>query len=211
MADSGGGSRKHASSQDEGGGSRKRDSEKTEPSSMRDGSRRTKPRKEQLAAEERELKKLEEHSPAGKSWATADPALVIDPSAGPRTRSGGSRGRPPANLDLIEQEDISEKNIFQFPDHGSLIDKSLELAKQLLFHLEGCPDDAPNDSPSDSEEDVPRRKNFSARKTGIDATKSFETQMKDESKGTRLSIALLGNNGDGKSEFANWAAQVCLL
>jgi len=194
MSDNGGGSRKKRAPEDEGEG----------------GGGQQKKHQTKLSPRHRELTNISEHSPAGINWAVANPEILMDQFEGARTRSG-LRARPQKPpLNCIEAEDINQEDIFQIPFDGSLMVKSIDLVTQLQLQLERPPDeDNANDLPSDSDEpdDVPQS---SVRKIVVEATHSFQTQMKDESKTTCLCVAVLGLSAEGKSSLINWMLQVCL-
>jgi len=128
----------------------------------------------------------------------------------PASSAGGAgaiafSGRKSTILDYIKKEDIEQEDVFQIPVDGSLMVKSIDLVQQLQTQLERCRDVMLSDA--EEGEHVPQS---SARKTLVDATQSFQTQLKDERNGKGLSVVLLGISGDGKSTLINWAVQVCL-
>jgi hypothetical protein len=114
------------------------------------------------------------------------------------TRSG--QRFPLRSAEEIEQEDVFDEG------EGSLADRALSLAQQLKRQVVGDEDENANDLEDDSSESG-FRVHSSAAKIG-DAVDSLEQQLHDESNSTPLSVALLGQNGEGKSFLINLLLQV---
>ena len=109
------------------------------------------------------------------------------------TRSGLLR-----STEEIEQEDVFEEG------EGSLADRALSLAQQLKRQVVGDEDEDPENDPEDDSESG---FNSSAAKI-VNAVESLQQQLDDESHSTPLSVALLGQNGEGKSFLINLLLQV---
>jgi hypothetical protein len=103
-----------------------------------------------------------------------------------------------------EDEEIEDSVIFRTKQDVSCQEKAMDLARQLrqklILHMW-----QPQGGLEDESEAMAFVRNL------FDECKLFEKDMSDLLMGSPLSVVLLGNTGDGKSSFANWAIQVRVL
>jgi len=142
----------------------------------------------------RELKNLAFDSPGIKA-STPDFDML---ASAVRTRSGAQI----LPLDVMLKEQIDQEDFFRIPKDRSRVEKSIAILDQFVTHLDGSPDD---DGDIDFEEGA---SHGSMQQAVGDTLRSVQIQVKDESQGTPSTGVMLGATGEGKSTFANNAAQV---
>ena len=144
---------------------------------------------------ERVTKQLSFDSP-GAAQSVAQEQLL---DSGVRTTRSGKKVKLPSIADEIEHEDVFELG------EGSLAERALHLAKQFKDRVRGFKAEDEEESEAgdlDDESDSP------AVAKVVHAVGSLEQQLEDEENSTPCSVALLGQNGAGKSFLINLVLQV---
>ena len=140
-----------------------------------------------------EAQNLTFQSPGRGLQSVAEPTLL---EAGVRTTRSGRR------IELASAEQIEREDVFTERE-GSLAERVLDLARQLKSQVMGEEDGGGSEHEDKSESGLTAL----AAKI-VDAVGSLEQQLEDEQNSTPRSVALLGQNGEGKSFLINLLLQV---
>jgi ATPase subunit of ABC transporter with duplicated ATPase domains len=140
-----------------------------------------------------EAQNLTFQSPGRGLQSVAEPTLL---ETGVRTMRSGRRIEQASAEQIEREEGVTERE-------GSRAERVLDLARQLKSQVMGEEDGGGNEHEDKSESGL----NALAAKI-VDAVESLEQQLEDEQNSTPRSVALLGQNGAGKSFLINLLLQV---